>query len=116
MRAVAEAWPDGEFVQQAVAQLPWFHLCALLDKLKSNDLCEWYALRAAEHGWSCNVRVMQIETRLHEQRGSETSSARSHSTLHASCSNWALVSSLSGGSTGSRSAATSFLLIGSFIT
>lgn len=32
MRALAEAWPSGEFVQQAAAQLPWFHLCTLLDK------------------------------------------------------------------------------------
>jgi hypothetical protein len=35
MRAFAEAWPDSEFVQQAAAQLPWFHLCVLMDKLKS---------------------------------------------------------------------------------
>jgi predicted nuclease of restriction endonuclease-like (RecB) superfamily len=25
MRAFAEAWPDGQFVQQAVAQIPWGH-------------------------------------------------------------------------------------------
>ncbi|GHG36660.1 hypothetical protein GCM10017784_33590 [Deinococcus indicus] len=25
MRAFAAAWPDPEFVQQLVAQLPWFH-------------------------------------------------------------------------------------------
>jgi len=25
MRAFAEAWPEAEFVQQAAAQLPWFH-------------------------------------------------------------------------------------------
>jgi predicted nuclease of restriction endonuclease-like (RecB) superfamily len=33
MRAFAEAWPDGQFVQQAVAQLPWGHNVVLLDKL-----------------------------------------------------------------------------------
>jgi len=33
MRAFAEAWPEAEIVQQAAAQLPWFHLCTLLDKL-----------------------------------------------------------------------------------
>lgn len=26
MRALAQAWPDPEFVQQPAAQLPWFHL------------------------------------------------------------------------------------------
>ena len=33
MRAFAEAWPDAEFVQAVVAQLPWYHQLALLDKL-----------------------------------------------------------------------------------
>jgi len=33
MRAFAEAWPDAEFVQQAVAQLPWGHNLVLLDRL-----------------------------------------------------------------------------------
>ena len=69
MRAIAEAWPDGVFVQQAAAQLPWFHLCTLLDKLKTNTEREWYAAKAAEHGWSRNVLVMQIETRLRERQG-----------------------------------------------
>jgi predicted nuclease of restriction endonuclease-like (RecB) superfamily len=33
MRAFAEAWPDPEFVQGVLAQLPWYHQLALLDKL-----------------------------------------------------------------------------------
>lgn len=69
MRAFAEAWPGGEFVQQAAAQLPWFHLCTLLDKLKTNELREWYAGQAVANGWSRNILVMQIETRLHERQG-----------------------------------------------
>ncbi|MFL9937329.1 DUF1016 N-terminal domain-containing protein, partial [Paraburkholderia sp. RL18-103-BIB-C] len=55
MRAFAQAWPDGEFVQQAAAQLPWFHLCTLLDKLSTREEREWYAAKAVEHGWSRNV-------------------------------------------------------------
>lgn len=35
MRALAQAWPSSEFVQQPAAQLPWFHLCTLLDKAKT---------------------------------------------------------------------------------
>ena len=34
MRAFAEAWPKRPFVQQVAAQLPWFHWCVLLDRLK----------------------------------------------------------------------------------
>lgn len=67
MRAFAQAWPDGEFVQQAAAQLPWFHLCTLLDKLATREEREWYAAKAVEHGWSRNVLVMQIETRVRER-------------------------------------------------
>lgn len=62
MRAFAEAWPDSEFVQQAAAQLPWFHL--LIDKLKTREERDWYLSQAAEHNWSRNVLVMQIEREL----------------------------------------------------
>lgn len=69
MRAFAEAWPDTEFVQAALAQLPWYHQLALLDKLCSADERRWYAAKAIEHNWSRNVLVMQIETRLHQRSG-----------------------------------------------
>lgn len=69
MRAFAEAWPEVEFVQQVAAQLPWFHLCPLIDKLKTPDEREWYLAKAIEHGWSRNVLVIQIETRLRQRSG-----------------------------------------------
>ena len=69
MRAFAEAWPDGEFVQGALAQLPWYHQLALLDKLGDVQSRHWYAAKALEHGWSRNVLVMQIESRLHQRQG-----------------------------------------------
>jgi predicted nuclease of restriction endonuclease-like (RecB) superfamily len=43
MRAFAEAWPDEDFVQQVAAQLPWFHNCTILDKLKTLAERTWYA-------------------------------------------------------------------------
>ncbi len=69
MRAVAEAWPEPEFVQQVAAQLPWFHLCTLIDKLATREERDWYLAKAVEHNWSRNVLVMQIETRLRERQG-----------------------------------------------
>lgn len=69
MRAFAQSWPDAEFVQAVLAQLPWYHQLALLDKLPSLETRRWYALKAIEHNWSRNVLVMQIETRLHERSG-----------------------------------------------
>lgn len=70
MRAFAEAWPEAEFVQAALAQLPWYHQLALLDKLKTPEERRWYAAKAIEHGWSRNVLVMQIETSLLQRCGS----------------------------------------------
>ena len=69
MRAFAEAWPDAEFVQQAAAQLPWFHLCTLIDKLKTREERDWYLAKAVEYNWSRNILVMQIETRSRERSG-----------------------------------------------
>ncbi len=69
MRAFAEAWPDAEFVQAVLAQLPWYHQLALLDKLSSAETRRWYAAKAIEHNWSRNVLVMQIETRLQARSG-----------------------------------------------
>lgn len=69
MRAFAEAWPDAEFVQAVLAQLPWYHHLALLEKLDSDESRRWYAGKAIENNWSRNVLVMQIETRLLERQG-----------------------------------------------
>jgi predicted nuclease of restriction endonuclease-like (RecB) superfamily len=70
MRSFAEAWPDDEFVQVVLAQLPWYHQLALLDKLSTPETRRWYAAQAIQHNWSRNVLVMQIETRLLERSGS----------------------------------------------
>lgn len=69
MRAFAEAWPDSEFVQQAAAQLPWFNLCTLLDKLKTREERDWYLSKAAEHNWSRNILAMQIEVNARGRTG-----------------------------------------------
>ncbi len=69
MRAFAEAWPDEEFVQQAAAQLPWFHNCVVLDKVSDPETRKWYLRQVIEHGWSRNVLIMQIESNLYDRQG-----------------------------------------------
>jgi predicted nuclease of restriction endonuclease-like (RecB) superfamily len=69
MRAFAEAWPEKEFVQQAIAQLPWGHQTRLLDRIKDRPTRVWYLNAAVEYGWSQNVLVHQISSRLHERQG-----------------------------------------------
>jgi predicted nuclease of restriction endonuclease-like (RecB) superfamily len=56
-------------VQQPAAQIPWFHHCVLLDKLKTTADREWYIRATLQHGWSRDVLVHQIESRLHERQG-----------------------------------------------
>ena len=69
MRAFAESWPEPSIVQGVLAQLTWYHQLALLDKLPGADERLWYAAKAIEHGWSRNVLVMKIESRLLERTG-----------------------------------------------
>lgn len=78
MRAFAEAWPDAEFVQGVLAQLPWYHQLALLDKLPGPETRRWYATQAIEHSWSRNTLVMQIENRLLERSGKAVSNFENH--------------------------------------
>jgi predicted nuclease of restriction endonuclease-like (RecB) superfamily len=69
MRAFAEAWPDDDFVQQVAAQLPWFHNCTILDKLKTLAERIWYAQQTIENGWSRSILIHQIESNLFHRKG-----------------------------------------------
>jgi predicted nuclease of restriction endonuclease-like (RecB) superfamily len=69
MRAFAEAYPDQQFVQQVVAQLPWGHQVRILDTVKDAKQREWYIRQAIQSGWSRNVLVHQIEGDLYDRQG-----------------------------------------------
>ena len=69
MRGFAEAWSDEQIVQQLAAQIPWFHNCTLLDKVKNPEERLWYIQKTMENGWSRNVLVMQIESNLYKRQG-----------------------------------------------
>lgn len=69
MRSFAQAWPDADFVQAVLAQLPWYHQIALLDKLDDAQARRWYAAQAIVHNWSRNILVMQIETQARARLG-----------------------------------------------
>ena len=69
MRAFSEAWPEEAIVQQVAGQLPWFHNCIILDKIKGKEERLWYAQAAIEHGWSRNVLGIHIEAGLYRRQG-----------------------------------------------
>ena len=69
MRAFADAYPSGQFVQEALAQITWYHNIALLEKLKEPEQRLWYAQKTVENGWSRNILVLQIESGLYQRQG-----------------------------------------------
>ena len=69
LRKFAETWPDNKIVQAPLAQISWYHNLALLEKLSEPELRIWYARQTIENGWSRNVLVFQIESKLHQRIG-----------------------------------------------
>ena len=67
MRAFAGAWPDGQIVQAPLAQITWYHNIALIEKLTETQEKLRYAQQTIQNGWSRNVLVHQIETRLYRR-------------------------------------------------
>ncbi|HEY4902432.1 MAG TPA: PDDEXK nuclease domain-containing protein [Candidatus Sulfotelmatobacter sp.] len=64
-----QAYPDHQFVQQVVAQLPWGHNVRILEMVKVPEKQEWYIRQAVESGWTRNVLVHQIESDLYRRQG-----------------------------------------------
>ena len=69
MRAFAETWPDEAFVQGPLAQMTWYHNIAILEKVSPLQR-KWYIRKTIEQGWSRNILVLRIESRLFERQGS----------------------------------------------
>lgn len=72
MRAFAEAYPDEQLVQAPLALISWYHNITLLEKLKSPEERLWYVQQTIQHGWSRNVLVHQIESKLYHRQGKAT--------------------------------------------
>ncbi|MEO0986793.1 MAG: PDDEXK nuclease domain-containing protein [Cyanobacteria bacterium J06639_14] len=68
MRTLANEYPDLEFGQQAVAQIPWGHNCVLLDKVQDPEERKWYIQKTIEKGWSRTILLAQIETGLYQSK------------------------------------------------
>lgn len=68
MAKFAKTYTDIQFVQRCVAQIPWRHNIALLDKVKDYTELEWYASQVIENGWSKEWLVTQIENQLYKRQ------------------------------------------------
>lgn len=69
MRKFAESWPDRSIVQGVLAQIPWYHHIALMEKCDTPEERLFYVREAASNGWSHNILCMQIESGLHQRQG-----------------------------------------------
>ncbi|MBN1165672.1 MAG: DUF1016 family protein [Methanospirillaceae archaeon] len=69
MQAFAATYPDPEFVQQVAAQLPWFHICLLITRIKNPNERLFYLNQAIEHGWSRSILTHQIDLNLYDRQG-----------------------------------------------
>lgn len=81
MRKLAEEYPDFEFVQQVVAQIPWGHNIILLDKIKNKEERNWYIKQSITNGWSRSVLIMQISSNLYKRQASLQKVSNFSSTL-----------------------------------
>jgi predicted nuclease of restriction endonuclease-like (RecB) superfamily len=61
MRAFATNYPDSQFVQQLAAQIPWFHNCVILEKVKDQIEREFYIRKTIENGWSRDVLEIKLK-------------------------------------------------------
>jgi len=59
----------GSILPRPVAELPWRHNVALLEKLKNPQERLWYARQALRNGWPRDVLVRHIRDGLHLRQG-----------------------------------------------
>ena len=57
MAKFAAEYTEEQIVQEALAQITWYHNIALMDKVKDVNTRLWYARKITENGWSRNVLV-----------------------------------------------------------
>ena len=82
MRSFYLAWADAAaqtqeadcettsvILPQAVAEIPWGHNIALIEKLKDPTERLWYARQTTQQGWSRAILTHQIETDLYRRQG-----------------------------------------------
>lgn len=68
MKKFYEKYKNLSILPPLVAKLPWTHNCILLDKIKDDDVRNWYAEKCIENGWNKVVLDHQIDMQLYERQ------------------------------------------------
>lgn len=69
MRTFAGTYPDPDFAQQLLRDLPWGHITHLLDRVPEASVRDWYAAQALTHGWSRSILLHHVESDLYARQG-----------------------------------------------
>ncbi|HJJ30933.1 MAG TPA: PDDEXK nuclease domain-containing protein [Methanocorpusculum sp.] len=69
MKRFAEMYPSKQIVQTLSAQLPWSHTVLVMERVKKQEIRDWYLMKAIENGWSVRVLDHQIATDLYKRQG-----------------------------------------------
>jgi predicted nuclease of restriction endonuclease-like (RecB) superfamily len=65
MRQFAATYTESTIVQELLAQLSWYHNLTIMQKVKEENVRNWYVYKTIENGWSQSVLVHQIESDLY---------------------------------------------------
>lgn len=68
MKKFYEKYKNLSILPPAVAKLPWTHNCILLEKIKDDNIRNWYAEKCIENGWAKTVLDHQIDLQLYERQ------------------------------------------------
>jgi Uncharacterized conserved protein len=69
MRTFAKEYKNLPDLQQLVAEIPWGHNIAIMQKVKTAEERGFYIKKAIESGWSRNVLIHQIESGFFHRLG-----------------------------------------------
>ncbi len=69
MKTLAFDYPEAEFRNSLIAQIPWGHLMKILDASKDQAERMFYMRQTLEHGWSQRVLDHHMHTKLYQRQG-----------------------------------------------
>ena len=81
MRRFYLAYKDDLNLRQVVAEIPWGHNLAIINKVKDHSQRQWYVQQTIQNGWSRNVLVHQIESDLYGRQAVATKTTNFPQTL-----------------------------------
>ena len=84
MRKFADMFDDFPNLQVPLADLTWYHIQTLMDKVSDRDVYLWYANKTLENGWSRNVLLHQVGIKLYERQAIADKATNFEKTLPSS--------------------------------